>query len=135
LSKDYTEDILTPNVKAILGVNFNAPFHIKLLHNMTIKNPKIAVDINYLLLQHNTTGYKLGVAAFYLKQIKELSDFYTSSKVDGKGIYQFEANVFKQTHFTMSLENFFVSCWAGIISICRELWRIYNLNLDSKSRP
>jgi hypothetical protein len=117
-----TENLLTFDVKAVLGVGFIAPHHFKLFQNISNAPAKITIDKKNLQLQHNTTGFKLGVTAFFLKQLNE-SNFY-ATEINQKGEREFEMDMQKQALFQISLESFFSYCWATITSTCREIWAI-----------
>lgn len=130
MSRNYTENLLTLDINKILGVGFKAPNFEKLYGNFITKSARIPIDINYLLFQHNTTGYKLGVSAYYLSQMTELSGFDIHLDVDENGNRFYKGDLKNYILYVMSIDNFFVSCWGAITSICRELWNAYGLKLD-----
>ncbi len=131
MSEKYTENLFTLDVRSILGVSFEAPYHSRLLNNFHKMNPRQNVDISYILFQHATTGYKLGSASYYLSKMSECSGFYTSSP-DGKGVMDFELDFQMQAHFQLNMDNFLTASWGAIISTCRELWKAYGLKLDAE---
>jgi len=44
LSRGYTENLFTFDVKSILRVNFNVPYHHKLMQNIYNKSPRMSLD-------------------------------------------------------------------------------------------
>ena len=44
LSRGYTENLFTFDVKSILRVNFNVPYHHKLMQNIYNKSPGMSLD-------------------------------------------------------------------------------------------
>jgi len=44
LSRGYTENLSTFDVKSILRVNFNVPYHHKLMQNIYNKSPRMSLD-------------------------------------------------------------------------------------------
>ena len=125
------ENLFTFDVKSILGVEFSTPQHSKLMQNLYHAQPKMTTNTKYLLFQHNTTGFKLGVSAFLLKQLKD-NDFYVST-INQNGQREFEFDFHNLALFQISLESFFTYCGAVITSTCREIWSAYALNLRTDS--
>ncbi len=130
MSENYNEYFHIWDVKTILGVDFNAPNHTKMCYNILNINPRQKTDKKYLLLQHLTTGYKLGASSYYYSQLKSYSAYYTVTPLqDGK--LDIEVDPRSQGYFQLSIDNFFTMTWGAVISVCRELWKVYNLKLNS----
>lgn len=60
----------------------------------------------------------------------ELSGFNIYLDVDANGNRFYTGDLKNYVLYVMSIDNFFVSCWGAITSICRELWNAYGLKLD-----
>lgn len=128
MSKDYAENLFTLDIKRVLGVNFNAPNHLKLLANLSNKTARQKIDKEYLLLQHNTTGYKLGASSYYLSQLKSYSHFYSILNLK-EDEWEIEMDFTSQAYFQLSIDNFFATTMGSVTSICRELWKVYDLKI------